>query len=201
MVGPSKGGGGGGRGGDVESGAIRRWAPAESVALRCVASDCSPLGRCMPKRHRAGSPGTQIPMCQAEGCKADLSTAKHYHRRHKVCELHSKTPTVIAAGRTQRFCQQCSRFHLLGEFDEGKRSCRRRLADHNRRRRKQQPNAVSTGVGNSAEIASIRHGDDGDNGGVVSGKLPRVTTRYSVKSYKLSLKSSRSSKYIYIENG
>ncbi len=73
-----------------------------------------------------------------------------------------------------------TRFHLLGEFDEGKRSCRRRLADHNRRRRKQQPNAVSTGVGNSAEIASIRHGDDGDNGGVVSGKLPRVTTRYSV---------------------
>jgi hypothetical protein len=34
-------------GSDVESGAIRRWAPAESVALRCVASDCSPLGRCM----------------------------------------------------------------------------------------------------------------------------------------------------------
>lgn len=61
------------------------------------------------KRHRAGSPGSQVPMCQAEGCKADLSTAKHYHRRHKVCELHSKAPNVIAAGHTQRFCQQCSR--------------------------------------------------------------------------------------------
>ncbi|CAK9869624.1 unnamed protein product [Sphagnum jensenii] len=169
---------------------VRTYFSAEDTAVGRVA-----------KRHRAGSPGTQIPMCQAEGCKADLSTAKHYHRRHKVCELHSKTPTVIAAGRTQRFCQQCSRFHLLAEFDEGKRSCRRRLADHNRRRRKQQPSAVSTGVGNSAEIASIRHGDEGDNGGVVSGKLPRVTTRYSVKSYNLSLKSSRSSKYIYIENG
>lgn len=34
------------------------------------------------------------------------------------------------------------RFHLLSEFDNGKRSCRKRLADHNRRRRKsqQQPN-------------------------------------------------------------
>ena len=28
------------------------------------------------------------------------------------------------------------RFHLLSEFDNGKRSCRKRLADHNRRRRK-----------------------------------------------------------------
>lgn len=30
------------------------------------------------------------------------------------------------------------RFHPLSEFDEGKRSCRRRLAGHNRRRRKTQ---------------------------------------------------------------
>ncbi|GMH00626.1 hypothetical protein Nepgr_002465 [Nepenthes gracilis] len=77
-----------------------------------------------------------LPRCQAEGCNADLSHAKHYHRRHKVCEFHSKASTVVAAGLTQRFCQQCSRFHLLTEFDNGKRSCRKRLADHNRRRRK-----------------------------------------------------------------
>lgn len=64
------------------------------------------------KRHRAGSPGSQVPMCQAEGCKADLSTAKHYHRRHKVCEFHSKAPTVIVGAHTQRFCQQCSRYGL-----------------------------------------------------------------------------------------
>ncbi|KAG9452284.1 hypothetical protein H6P81_005188 [Aristolochia fimbriata] len=79
------------------------------------------------------------PRCQAEGCAADLGQAKHYHRRHKVCEFHSKAATVAVAGLTQRFCQQCSRFHLLLEFDHGKRSCRRRLADHNRRRRKSQP--------------------------------------------------------------
>lgn len=30
------------------------------------------------------------------------------------------------------------RFHLLGEFDDGKRSCRKRLAGHNQRRRKPQ---------------------------------------------------------------
>ncbi|KAK7339297.1 hypothetical protein VNO77_19955 [Canavalia gladiata] len=86
------------------------------------------------------SVSSNFPRCQAEGCNADLSDAKHYHRRHKVCEYHSKAATVIAAGLTQRFCQQCSRFHLLSEFDNGKRSCRKRLADHNRRRRKiQQP--------------------------------------------------------------
>ncbi|PHT60692.1 Squamosa promoter-binding-like protein 10 [Capsicum baccatum] len=82
----------------------------------------------------AGSLNT--PKCQAEGCNADLTHAKHYHRRHKVCEFHSKAATVVAAGLTQRFCQQCSRFHVLTEFDNGKRSCRKRLADHNRRRRK-----------------------------------------------------------------
>ncbi|KAK4379443.1 hypothetical protein RND71_001305 [Anisodus tanguticus] len=89
------------------------------------------------RRTRAVEAGSvNSPKCQAEGCNADLTHAKHYHRRHKVCEFHSKAATVIAAGLTQRFCQQCSRFHVLSEFDNGKRSCRKRLADHNRRRRK-----------------------------------------------------------------
>lgn len=97
------------------------------------------------RRSRPPEPGStgssNSPRCQAEGCNADLSQAKHYPRRHKVCEFHSKAATVVAAGLTQRFCQQCSRFHLLSEFDNGKRSCRKRLADHNRRRRKtQHPN-------------------------------------------------------------
>lgn len=52
---------------------------------------------------------TNVPRCQVEGCNADLSNSKHYHRRHKVCELHSKAAMVVAAGLTQRFCQQCSR--------------------------------------------------------------------------------------------
>ncbi|EFJ14320.1 hypothetical protein SELMODRAFT_28598, partial [Selaginella moellendorffii] len=76
------------------------------------------------------------PKCQVEGCQADLSGSKDYHRRHKVCEVHSKTPKNTVNGQEQRFCQQCSRFHLLPEFDEGKRSCRRRLQGHNERRRK-----------------------------------------------------------------
>lgn len=61
------------------------------------------------KKPRVMSPSTQIARCQVEGCKADLSGCKDYHRRHKVCEMHSKAPKAIANGIEQRFCQQCSR--------------------------------------------------------------------------------------------
>ncbi|KAK9147126.1 hypothetical protein Sjap_007029 [Stephania japonica] len=84
-------------------------------------------------------------VCQVENCGADLTNAKDYHRRHKVCEMHSKASKALVANVMQRFCQQCSRFHVLQEFDEGKRSCRRRLAGHNRRRRKTHPETVVNG--------------------------------------------------------
>ncbi|XP_057501730.1 squamosa promoter-binding-like protein 14 [Actinidia eriantha] len=90
-----------------------------------------------PRKGRNGAVhGGQPPRCQVEGCKVDLSDAKAYYSRHKVCSVHSKSPKVIVGGLEMRFCQQCSRFHQLPEFDQGKRSCRRRLADHNERRRK-----------------------------------------------------------------
>ncbi|KAK3026791.1 hypothetical protein RJ639_040269 [Escallonia herrerae] len=96
-----------------------------------------------PKKVRVGVvQGVQPPRCQVEGCKADLSDAKAYYSRHKVCGMHSKSPKVIVAGLEQRFCQQCSRFHQLPEFDQGKRSCRRRLAGHNERRRKPPPGSL-----------------------------------------------------------
>ncbi|KAJ6336602.1 hypothetical protein OIU76_006474 [Salix suchowensis] len=97
------------------------------------------------KRVRSGSPGNgSYPMCQVDNCKEDLTKAKDYHRRHKVCEVHSKATKALVGKQMQRFCQQCSRFHPLSEFDEGKRSCRRRLAGHNRRRRKTQPEDVTS---------------------------------------------------------
>ncbi|OMP07708.1 Transcription factor, SBP-box [Corchorus olitorius] len=95
------------------------------------------------KRARATHNGTHQVSCLVDGCNSDLSNCRDYHRRHKVCELHSKTPEVTINGHKQRFCQQCSRFHSLEEFDEGKRSCRKRLDGHNRRRRKPQPDPLS----------------------------------------------------------
>ncbi|KAL8142303.1 hypothetical protein V2J09_015335 [Rumex salicifolius] len=88
------------------------------------------------KRTRLTSSYSQTPACQVHGCNKDLSSYKDYYKRHKVCDAHTKTATVIVKGIEQRFCQQCSRFHLLAEFDDGKRSCRKRLANHNERRRK-----------------------------------------------------------------
>ncbi|KAI4354770.1 hypothetical protein L6164_003609 [Bauhinia variegata] len=84
-----------------------------------------------------------VPRCQVEGCHVALLNAKDYHRRHKVCEMHSKAPKVVVLGLEQRFCQQCSRFHVVSEFDDSKRSCRRRLAGHNKRRRKSSLDSVA----------------------------------------------------------
>ncbi|KAK2375543.1 squamosa promoter-binding protein [Trifolium repens] len=92
----------------------------------------------LAKRARTSSLPAKAPVCQVYGCNMDLSSSKDYHKRHRVCDVHSKTAKVIVNGIEQRFCQQCSRFHLVAEFDDGKRSCRRRLAGHNERRRKPQ---------------------------------------------------------------
>nr|GMD06830.1 squamosa promoter-binding protein 1 [Ipomoea batatas]GMD11499.1 squamosa promoter-binding protein 1 [Ipomoea batatas] len=86
-------------------------------------------------RKLTGGGSTQL-FCQVEDCSTDMTDAKPYHRRHKVCEIHAKAPSVLINGVQQRFCQQCSRFHELAQFDEAKRSCRRRLAGHNERRRR-----------------------------------------------------------------
>nr|AUW52981.1 squamosa promoter binding-like protein 9b [Petunia x hybrida] len=112
-------------------------AKKESVSLPVTGTDHLPPAPVMSKRGRSGMvQGGQPPRCQVEGCQVDLSNAKAYYSRHKVCSMHSKSPTVVVGGLEQRFCQQCSRFHQLPEFDQGKRSCRRRLACHNERRRK-----------------------------------------------------------------
>ncbi|KAI3681441.1 hypothetical protein L6452_36236 [Arctium lappa] len=89
-----------------------------------------------PGVRTASSPAPAVARCQVEGCHVALSNAKEYYKRHKVCEIHSKAPKVVVLGLQQRFCQQCSRFHGVTEFDEAKRSCRRRLEGHNQRRRK-----------------------------------------------------------------
>ncbi|KAI4333651.1 hypothetical protein L6164_018431 [Bauhinia variegata] len=117
------------------------------------------------RRGSSGGGGASPPSCQAERCGADLTDAKRYHRRHKVCEFHSKAPAVMVAGLRQRFCQQCSRFHDVGEFDETKRSCRRRLAGHNERRRKSSAESCNEGCsrskGHQPKENQCRPADDG----------------------------------------
>ncbi|KAF9687693.1 hypothetical protein SADUNF_Sadunf02G0119600 [Salix dunnii] len=178
------------------------------------------------RRSRPLDPGSSpnALRCQAEGCNADLTHAKHYHRRHKVCEFHSKAATVIAAGLTQRFCQQCSRhpdmvrkdsiddntpglrFHILSEFDNGKRSCRKRLADHNRRRRKShqvsqenQKSQLEKAANSSSEVLTII-GSPPDSGAhstsaaTVAVSPPRMSLDcFKLRAYQSTTSSSTSS--------
>ncbi|KAI4322698.1 hypothetical protein L6164_022368 [Bauhinia variegata] len=110
--------------------------------------------------------GSSMRCCQAEKCTVDLSDAKQYHRRHRVCEYHAKAQVVLVGGMRQRFCQQCSRFHELAEFDDTKRSCRRRLAGHNERRRKNSESQAegSTRKGTGSQLKDIVCGQIDDRG-------------------------------------
>ncbi|XP_043708604.1 squamosa promoter-binding-like protein 3 isoform X2 [Telopea speciosissima] len=134
------------------------------------------------KRSRASYQNTLNPHCQVEGCNLDLTSAKSYRRRHRVCESHSKCPKVIIAGLERRFCQQCSRFHDLSEFDAKKRSCRRRLSDHNARRRKPQPEEIQF---NSTGLSSSFYGPEasGASGLDASSDLRRALSLLSTSSW------------------
>ncbi|KAL1807356.1 hypothetical protein ACET3Z_024346 [Daucus carota] len=74
--------------------------------------------------------------CQVPGCGVDISELKGYHKRHKVCLGCANAISVFIDGENKRYCQQCGKFHILSDFDEGKRSCRRKLERHNNRRRR-----------------------------------------------------------------
>ncbi|CAN6440650.1 unnamed protein product [Victoria cruziana] len=81
------------------------------------ASPSASASAATPKRARGLVQIGQPPRCQVEDCKVDLTGAKAYYCRHKVCGVHSKSPKVIVAGIEQRFCQQCSsRIGLLTDF-------------------------------------------------------------------------------------
>ncbi|KAH1201507.1 Squamosa promoter-binding-like protein 6 [Glycine max] len=69
-----------------------------------------------PKRVRTSGLHSQTAYCQVYGCNKDLSSCKDYHKRHKVCEVHSKTAIVIVNGIEQRFCQQCSSYDIHPGF-------------------------------------------------------------------------------------
>ncbi|MQM07956.1 hypothetical protein Taro_040813 [Colocasia esculenta] len=168
---------------------------ATSPSASSASSGSAPSSAVAPRRGKGAAQGAQQqpPRCQVEGCRVDLTGAKAYYCRHKVCGVHSKSPKVIVAGLEQRFCQQCSRtadlpppcivthmanlgteaaecptrqpwFHQLSEFDQGKRSCRRRLAGHNERRRKPPPGSLSSRYG---RVPSTLHEDSNRVGGFV----------------------------------
>uniref|UniRef100_A0A2N9EUH8 SBP-type domain-containing protein n=1 Tax=Fagus sylvatica TaxID=28930 RepID=A0A2N9EUH8_FAGSY len=122
---------------DLKLGRLADCEDAENCKLLKERPILSSVGSSLlTKRARKTSSYCQAAFCQVHGCNKDLSSSKDYHKRHKVCDAHSKTAKVIVNGIEQRF-------HLLAEFDDGKRSCRKRLAGHNERRRKPQLDTLS----------------------------------------------------------
>ncbi|XP_042411214.1 squamosa promoter-binding-like protein 12 isoform X2 [Zingiber officinale] len=122
------------------------------------------LSNGLVKKVKASQQNIKNSYCQVDGCNANLSSCKDYHRKHRVCGSHSKAPKVIIDGQICRFCQQCSRFHNLSEFDQNKRSCRRRLIEHNARRRRQFPKTISFG---SATFSSSSYDDSWQTSSIV----------------------------------
>ncbi|XP_039128586.1 squamosa promoter-binding-like protein 9 isoform X1 [Dioscorea cayenensis subsp. rotundata] len=95
-------------------------------------------------RKRVRMSGTAaVVRCQVPGCEVDIRELKGYHRRHRVCLKCANAPSVVLDGEHKRYCQQCGKFHILPDFDEGKRSCRRKLERHNKRRRRRSTNPSS----------------------------------------------------------
>lgn len=76
--------------------------------------------------------------------------------------IASQAPSIHREGRSQRFCQQCGRFHDVGDFDAAKRSCRARLQRHNARRRKRdgEPDPALPGADSAAEGSGAQGGND-----------------------------------------
>nr|GEW24613.1 RNA-directed DNA polymerase, eukaryota [Tanacetum cinerariifolium] len=74
-----------------------------------------------------------------------------FYKKNGVSDIHSKSLKGYCGCLERRFCQKCSRFLGLPEFDGKKRSCRKRLANHNARRRKPHQEAVQF---NSRSMAS-----------------------------------------------
>ncbi|XP_011009174.1 PREDICTED: squamosa promoter-binding-like protein 7 [Populus euphratica] len=99
------------------------------------------------KRARVARAGSSIARCQVPSCEADISELKGYHRRHRVCLGCANATAVVLDGETKRYCQQCGKFHVLSDFDEGKRSCRRKLERHNNRRRRKPADSSKGSVG------------------------------------------------------
>lgn len=84
--------------------------------------------------------------CQVPGCEVDISELKGYHKRHRVCLRCANASTVVLDGQNKRYCQQCGKFHVVSDFDEGKRSCRRKLERHNNRRRRKPADSKGSGL-------------------------------------------------------
>eukprot|EP00976_Prorocentrum_cordatum_P102695 1193168-Prorocentrum_minimum.AAC.2 len=73
--------------------------------------------------------------CRVQNCATpDLLHASMHCCRHRICTQHVKMLNVPLDGIDQRFCQKCTRFHPVEEFDKAKHTCRKGLELQRQRR-------------------------------------------------------------------
>lgn len=109
--------------------------PVDEGLTKPPLGKAGPAAADAPVKRRPGRQKRTSVLCQVDGCGEELVDAKKYYRRYRICQLHCNMPSMTVDGRRQRFCQQCGRFHDIGEFESAKRSCKRKLKRHNERRR------------------------------------------------------------------
>ena len=109
-----------------------------------------------------------------------------------MCDTHLRMENVIHEGVVQRFCQQCSRFHLLKEFEPNRRSCRARLQRHNARRRVKAAAGRAARAGVSADNDGSFRRTSGGRSGSSSGAAQVASPRPQVRSARLAARRQRS---------
>jgi len=88
--------------------------------LRVLCSEELPTGVDLALEEDRG--GEQGIISQVEECQRNLAKEKEYYRRYRVCKVHATQSVVHTCGEDRRYCQQCSVFHAVHEFDGEKRS-------------------------------------------------------------------------------
>ncbi|KAL4423948.1 hypothetical protein ABPG75_001249 [Micractinium tetrahymenae] len=154
-------------------------APAKGVAAAAAAA-------APPVKRRPGRQKRTSVLCQVPGCNEELVDAKKYYRRYRICAAHCAMPCMMIEGRRQRFCQQCGRFHDIGEFEGAKRSCKRKLKRHNERRRtttatagKKAPTASwhSDSEADADDAFNVSSGSEAKKGGGAKRRAPAPARR------------------------
>lgn len=82
----------------------------------------------------AGRKVRKLGACRVLGCETMLESSTNYGKRHRICDMHLKSLEVPWEGKIQRFCQKCTRFQELIQFDGSRHSCRKELTLQRNRR-------------------------------------------------------------------
>ncbi|XP_073137994.1 squamosa promoter-binding-like protein 7 [Henckelia pumila] len=161
------------------------------------------LGSVLPGKKRARTAkvaGGSHVRCQVPGCEVDISELKGYHKRHRVCLPCANASTVVLDGENKRYCQQCGKFHVLLDFDEGKRSCRRKLERHNNRRRRKPNDSKGSGDKEAQPVFLVDDASGDDDSGkdniCVSGQTEERPTMVELDGHVSPLGPALSSQQI-----